>query len=82
MSAFGGKADFTPGRRPSAQPPPPIPQLSPREGALSRVGQRPALGHCPPPASLVLHILERGFQVGHVLLGPLCAWAQFRISRL
>jgi hypothetical protein len=70
---LGGKADFTRGRGLSGQPPPPIPQLSPREGALSRlVGQRPALGHCPPPVSLVLHILERGFQIGHLLLGPFC----------
>ncbi|MGA9454407.1 MAG: hypothetical protein WBV43_02880, partial [Pseudolabrys sp.] len=89
MSAIGGKEDIaterftfaayhtadvaSPGRGLSGQPPPPIPQLSPREGALSRlVGQRPALGHCPPPVSLVLHILERGFQIGHLLLGPFC----------
>jgi hypothetical protein len=63
----------SPGRALSGQSPPPIPQLASREGALSRlVGQRPALRHCPPPVSLVLHILERGFQIGHLLLGPFC----------
>jgi hypothetical protein len=25
---------------------------------------------CDGPVSLILHILERGFQIGHLLLGP------------
>ena len=54
--------------------------FAPSEGALSRlVGQRPALGDCPPPVPLGLYVLERGLQVGHLLFGPCCPQVQFRI---
>jgi hypothetical protein len=33
-------------------------------------------------ATLVRHILERGFQIGHLLLGPFCPQVLCRISRL
>ena len=57
-----------------------LPRLAPSVGALSRlVGQRPALGDCPPPVPLGLYVLERGFQVGHLLFGPCCPQVQFRI---